>query len=157
MKIKRFVDTDMRHVLRQVREEQGPDAVILSNRRVDGGIEVISAVDYDEALIQQALRSPVAAEDKETEIAPEPPTKQWPAGGVGRTLKNARDTVKLVSASLRQTGGRSADKLPDESADEPGVQRSAAEAAAAPAEAESAAEADAEAPEAEATEESSES
>ena len=81
MKIKRFVDTDMRHVLRQVREEQGPDAVILSNRRVDGGIEVISAVDYDEALIQQALRSPIAAEDKETEIAPEPPAKQWPAGG----------------------------------------------------------------------------
>ena len=123
MKIKRFVDTDMRHVLRQVREEQGPDAVILSNRRVDGGIEVISAVDYDEALIQQALRSPVAAEDKETEIAPEPPAKQWPAGGVGRTLKNARDTVKLVSASLRQTGGKAAD--------EPGVQQSAAEAPAA--------------------------
>lgn len=129
MKIKRFVDTDMRHVLRQVREEQGPDAVILSNRRVDGGIEVISAVDYDEALIQQALRSPIAAEDKETEIAPEPPAKQWPAGGVGRTLKNARDTVKLVSASLRQTGGRSADELPDESSDEPGVQSPAAEAA----------------------------
>ena len=123
MKIKRFVDTDMRHVLRQVREEQGPDAVILSNRRVDGGIEVISAVDYDEALIQQALRSPVAAEDKEPEIAPEPPAKQWPAGGVGRTLKNARDTVKLVSASLRQTGGKAAD--------EPGVQQSAAEAPAA--------------------------
>jgi len=123
VKIKRFVDTDMRHVLRQVREEQGPDAVILSNRRVDGGIEVISAVDYDEALIQQALRSPVAAEDKETEIAPEPPAKQWPAGGVGRTLKNARDTVKLVSASLRQTGGKAAD--------EPGAQQSAAEAPAA--------------------------
>lgn len=55
MKIKRFMDTDMRHVLRRVREEQGPDAVILSNRRVDGGIEVITAVDYDEALVQEAL------------------------------------------------------------------------------------------------------
>ena len=57
MKIKRFMDTDMRHVLRRVREEQGPDAVILSNRRVDGGIEVITAVDYDEALMQRALGS----------------------------------------------------------------------------------------------------
>ena len=57
MKIKRFMDSDMRHVLRRVREEQGPDAVILSNRRVDGGIEVISAIDYDEALVQQALGS----------------------------------------------------------------------------------------------------
>ena len=57
MKIKRFMDSDMRHVLRRVRAEQGPDAVILSNRRVDGGIEVITAIDYDEALIQQALGS----------------------------------------------------------------------------------------------------
>ena len=57
MKIKRFIDTDMRQVLRQVREDQGPDAVILSNRRVNGGIEVIAAIDYDEALVQTALGS----------------------------------------------------------------------------------------------------
>ncbi|HWM29172.1 MAG TPA: flagellar biosynthesis protein FlhF [Woeseiaceae bacterium] len=55
MKIKRYIDTDMRQVLRRVRQDQGPDAVILSNRRVEGGIEVITAVDYDEALMQQAL------------------------------------------------------------------------------------------------------
>lgn len=58
MKIKRFVDKDMRQVLRRVREDQGPDAVILSTRRVEDGIEVIAAVDYDEALVRQAL-SPV--------------------------------------------------------------------------------------------------
>jgi len=52
----------MRRVLRRVREEQGPDAVILSNRRVEDGIEVIAAVDYDEALMQHALgRDPAAA------------------------------------------------------------------------------------------------
>ena len=45
----------MRQVLRRVREDQGPDAVILSNRRVDGGIEVIAAIDYDEALVRHAL------------------------------------------------------------------------------------------------------
>ena len=55
MKIKRYLDQDMRHVLRRVREDQGPDAVILSNRRIDDGIEVIAAVDYDEALIRHAL------------------------------------------------------------------------------------------------------
>jgi len=57
VKIKRFMDTDMRQVLRRVRDEQGPDAVILSNRRVDGGIELIAAIDYDEALMQHALGS----------------------------------------------------------------------------------------------------
>ena len=55
MKIKRFTGTDMREVLRRVRQEQGPDAVILSNKRVEGGIEVIAALDYDEALMQHAL------------------------------------------------------------------------------------------------------
>lgn len=58
MRIKRFIAPDMRSALRMVREEQGPDAVILSNRAVDGGsIEVVAATDYDEALVQQALRA----------------------------------------------------------------------------------------------------
>jgi len=56
MKIKRFLAKNMREAIRQVREEQGPDAVILSNRRVNGGIEVVAAVDYDEALMQASLR-----------------------------------------------------------------------------------------------------
>lgn len=55
MKIKRYLDKDMRHVLARVREEQGPDAVILSNRRVEDGIEVIAAIDYDEALVRHAI------------------------------------------------------------------------------------------------------
>lgn len=63
MKIKRYVDSDMRHVLRRVRQDQGPEAVILSNRRVDEGIEVIAAIDYDEALMHQALGSQPRAED----------------------------------------------------------------------------------------------
>ncbi len=55
MKIKRYIDKDMRQVLRRIREDQGPEAVILSNRRIDDGIEVIAAVDYDEALVRHAL------------------------------------------------------------------------------------------------------
>jgi flagellar biosynthesis protein FlhF len=47
----------MRTALRMVREEQGPDAVILSNRPCEGGIEIVAATDYDEALVQQALRA----------------------------------------------------------------------------------------------------
>lgn len=55
MKIKRFVAPDMRSAIRQVREDQGPDAVILSNRSTNGGVEIIAAVDYDEALVNQAM------------------------------------------------------------------------------------------------------
>jgi len=52
----------MRNVLRRVREDQGPDAVILSNRRIDEGIEVIAAVDYDEALVRHAMGAPAKEE-----------------------------------------------------------------------------------------------
>ena len=54
MKIKRFTARTMRQALRQVRDEQGPDAVILSNVTVDDGVEVVAAVDYDESLMQRA-------------------------------------------------------------------------------------------------------
>ena len=47
MKLKHYRATDMRQALRLVREAQGPDAVILSTRRVSGGVEVVAAVDYD--------------------------------------------------------------------------------------------------------------
>jgi flagellar biosynthesis protein FlhF len=63
MRIKRFVAPDMRTALKMVREEHGPDAVILSNKPVHGGIEIVAATDYDEALVQQALRT--AAEEPE--------------------------------------------------------------------------------------------
>jgi flagellar biosynthesis protein FlhF len=63
MKIKRFFAADVRSAMRMVREELGEDAVILSNRRVNGGIEIISAIDYDENALrrevqQEAVREP---------------------------------------------------------------------------------------------------
>ncbi len=67
MKIKRFVDSNMRRVLRQVRDDQGPDAVILSNRRVAEGIEVVAAIDYDQALMQQALQVPPVEDRDESQ------------------------------------------------------------------------------------------
>src|ERR1700691_5018441 len=56
VKIKRYMAPSMRVALDQVRVEQGVDAVILSSRRVKEGIEVIAAVDYDEALMAGAAR-----------------------------------------------------------------------------------------------------
>lgn len=47
MKIKHYRAADMRQALRQVREAQGPDAVILSSRRIANGVEVVAAIDYD--------------------------------------------------------------------------------------------------------------
>lgn len=76
MKIKRFVAGSMREAIRMVREEQGPEAVILSNRRVPGGIEVVSATDYDAALMQAVNRRDEARatdNDSGTDSAPAAP------------------------------------------------------------------------------------
>ncbi len=56
MKIKRFFAKEMRHGIRQVREALGADAVILFNNRVNGGVEIVAAVDYDESLLQAEPR-----------------------------------------------------------------------------------------------------
>jgi len=55
MKVKRFFASSMAEALRQVRDQMGPDAVILSNRRVDGGVEIVTALDYDENMARQRL------------------------------------------------------------------------------------------------------
>lgn len=59
MKIKRFFASDIRQALRQVRETLGSDAVILSNKKVDGGIELVAAIDYDaSAFVPPSTPSP---------------------------------------------------------------------------------------------------
>ena len=116
MKIKRFVDTDMRHVLRRVREDQGPDAVILSNRRVDGGIEVIAAVDYDEALVQQALGSqPGAADYRRLAVEDAGQATRGPGEDVSAAAVKAE--VEILSADL-QPLRRSDDTVADRPASE---------------------------------------
>src|SRR5262245_31457141 len=56
MKIKRFVAPDMRQAMRAVREDQGPDAVILFFCKQKAAYEIIAAVDFDEALVREAAR-----------------------------------------------------------------------------------------------------
>ncbi len=58
MKMKRYFAADSRQALRELREDQGPDAVILSNRRVQGGVEIIAALDYEDAMVNSSLGNP---------------------------------------------------------------------------------------------------
>lgn len=69
MKIKRFVAADMRSAMNLVRKEHGPDAVILSNRRIEEGIEIVAAANYDESAVQRAL------EASRRDVAPPPASK----------------------------------------------------------------------------------
>lgn len=57
MKIKRFVAKDIRQAMRMVKEELGADAVIMSNKSVDEGVEIVAARDFDEETVQKHLRT----------------------------------------------------------------------------------------------------
>jgi flagellar biosynthesis protein FlhF len=89
MKIKRFVAPTMREALAQVREEQGPDAVIISNRRCEGGIELITAVDYDETLIEEALRRSRPEPAPAPVVAPPPPVPPVAAAVAAATRRSS--------------------------------------------------------------------
>lgn len=74
MKMKRYFACDTRQALRDLREEQGPDAVILSNRKVEGGVEIIAAMDYEDALADQAVaESPITTSVQSGNIPAERP------------------------------------------------------------------------------------
>lgn len=49
MRIKAYFAPDMRQAIRMIRNEMGPDAVILSHQSRDGGIEITAAIDYEDA------------------------------------------------------------------------------------------------------------
>jgi flagellar biosynthesis protein FlhF len=86
MKIKRYTAVSMRAALAQVRAEQGPDAVILSSRRSDEGIEVIAAIDYDEALFVEVHRQRAPAPAIPAPSAEAPAAAPMPVAAAARAI-----------------------------------------------------------------------
>jgi flagellar biosynthesis protein FlhF len=112
MKIKHYRAADMRTALRQVRDAQGPDAVILSSRKVSGGVEVVAAVDYDgdessyegdaqEAAVEESAPAPApkrAARTQEQERRPQ----QRAAADEGETAEEfPRENAGAMNEELR--------------------------------------------------------
>jgi flagellar biosynthesis protein FlhF len=99
MKIKRFLAPDMRQAMRDVRAEQGADAVILSTRRLEEGIEIIAAVDYDESLMREAVRQNTPAPEAIKPLAKEP-VKETPKERIKDIAKEtAKEPAKEVRAA----------------------------------------------------------
>ncbi|MDE2306311.1 MAG: flagellar biosynthesis protein FlhF [Gammaproteobacteria bacterium] len=92
MKINRYIAASMRLALAKVREEQGPEAVILSSRRLEEGVEVIAAVDYDESLLAEGGR------------------RQEPAGAPAARTPTAR--ARPAAASGVDQAGEAGEKVP---------------------------------------------
>lgn len=106
MKIKRFQAKNMREAIRLVREEQGPDAVILSNRRIGNEIEVVAAVDYDASLMQQATRMEArqqAEQEQGTSATAAPVATATPKPASIPTPKTAPAEAAVVASAATPT------------------------------------------------------
>lgn len=70
MSVKRFTGHNIKEVMQQVRSELGDDAVIVSNKRVHGGIEIVAMSDEGLKELEETQSS---APRVSTTRAPEPP------------------------------------------------------------------------------------
>ncbi|HEX6999672.1 MAG TPA: flagellar biosynthesis protein FlhF [Gammaproteobacteria bacterium] len=120
MKIRRFFAPDMRRAIQLVRNEQGADAVILSSRSVDGGVEIVSAVDYDEALVAQMLA--LGGRREALELAPAEPAGDEAADPPAPPPAE-RAAAKVAAAVAAAPGGPAVDgpPAPERAAEDPAL------------------------------------
>lgn len=105
MKVKRFFAPSMAQALRLVRDEMGSDAVILSNRRVDNGVEIVTALNYNEGEVRAQFGVPdpaalnsgrVAALQAEHHLRLE--------GELGRARSHIRDVRERATVRQNSSG-----------------------------------------------------
>jgi flagellar biosynthesis protein FlhF len=124
MKIKRFVAAGMREAMQHVRKEQGPDAVILSTRRLDEGIEIIAAIDYDEALVREAMAhampratatapaAPAPVAEADTPSAAANATQPSPAAASARSTRTHKSGMQDIISQLARPTREAAENSP---------------------------------------------
>ena len=91
MNVKKFVAASSREAWRNVRETLGPDAVILSNRTIEGGVEILAMANEDMSTLATPAQAPERA------LRPLPPRRQ----GQGLPADEALTPEMLAAASSR--------------------------------------------------------
>ena len=78
MNVKRYFAKTAREALRMLKDELGPDAVVLSNRAANGGVEILALPAGDVASLQRA-RSQAQAQAQAAAVAAAAPKPPMPA------------------------------------------------------------------------------
>lgn len=109
MNVKRIVAKTSREAMRQLRDALGPDAVILSNRAVEGGVEVLALAADDIAAMAPAVNdapAPAAAAPRSPAVwppVPEAPAEPEPEVTIKRRLIERVAVPSQDSALLAQS------------------------------------------------------
>jgi flagellar biosynthesis protein FlhF len=109
MKIKQYQEPDMRSAMRRVRDEMGPEAVIISTRKVGGEVEVLAALDYDNELATRLQKNLPGATSTREQIVVDPE----PAGaadsmapGIGAMQQELARMRSLLEGELSELAWR---------------------------------------------------
>lgn len=100
MSVRRFVGANSRDVMRQVREVLGDDALIVANRRTEGGVEILAMA--DDAVDQFDPSPTTPAEEPKASPAPAPvfslPKQPDPLEAMSeRLLREMQDMRELLA------------------------------------------------------------
>src|SRR5579884_2081537 len=103
MKITRHTAPDMRQALKAVREQLGPDAVILSSKRTAEGVEVTAAMDFDAESLAAACEPPAPAA---TAPGPHTPAASSLAAGANSASAAGPAAAPAAAASALDSAAR---------------------------------------------------
>jgi flagellar biosynthesis protein FlhF len=96
MNIRRFVAANSRLALREVREALGGDAVILANRPIEGGVEILAAASGDLSRMTEPL-APASLKERAAPATLTPaPAKA--AGLADRSADRAHPSANCLAA-----------------------------------------------------------
>lgn len=102
MNIKRYFAPDMRRAINLVRTEHGPDAVILSSDSVEGGVEIVAAVDYDPSLMTHMQGRGDSAEATSAAVSPSKPAAVAPQQAEPALATQSGESELPVLATTRE-------------------------------------------------------
>jgi flagellar biosynthesis protein FlhF len=102
MKITRHTARDMRAALRKVREQLGPEAVILTSKRMPFGVEVTAAIDFDAAHVEAQAQVVESAEELAPAAAGGTAAASSGVAGARRAGTNAQSSRGQAAAAQPQ-------------------------------------------------------
>lgn len=101
MNVRKFTANTSREAWRMVREALGPDAVILSNRTVDGGVEILALAGEDMAsLAEPVVEKPVISAQTLSVLAPKKAERKTANAEAPALSFNARSAAVAPQAAV---------------------------------------------------------
>ncbi|MEW5893197.1 MAG: flagellar biosynthesis protein FlhF [Pseudomonadota bacterium] len=102
--IKKFYAGTTREALRQVRDALGANAIILSNRRIESGVEIIAVADLDVAALSERAEPVVSA--RPVRSAAEPPKPKPQAKAQPKPMFDEAAITTLTEYLAQREGGQ---------------------------------------------------